>query len=252
MGPAVMLGGGVLLLLIFAFAGEKEAKAKELQPIPPGPEPVPPGPPIVIPAPPMPPGPLDIDELPMPPPPGPPGPGPVVPSPNGPVLVTPSGPILLTSPFKQIPTKNWSKFTKVMAKGKEGTITKGARYGMFLFGVRRLADLGLVSNVKRGTYRGQTVWTGTWIPPYSEAKFLTSSKLQYRTFIKSMLQYAKKYAAARKQKPQLFRLGNVPLTMSGFLAFAHLAGFMGAINSLKSKKIRPDTLAFVKKVNGLF
>jgi hypothetical protein len=169
-----------------------------------------------------------------------------------PTMVTPAGVLLLKSPFKSVPSKNWSKFVKVAGKGQVGTITKGARYGLFLFGVRRLADLGLVTNVKRGTYRGQTVWTGTWVAPYSENAFLTSAQLQYRAFIKSCQIYAGKYAAARKQNPNIFIVNGKQLTLSGFLALTHLIGFMGAIDSLKKKTLKAETLAFTAKANGLF
>lgn len=164
----------------------------------------------------------------------------------------PGGVLLLKSPFKAVQSKNWSKFVKVAGKGQVGTITKGARYGLFLFGVRRLADLGLVTNVKRGTYRGQTVWTGTWVAPYSESAFLTSPQLQYRAFIKSCQIYAAKYAAARKQNPNIFIVNGKQLTLSGFLALTHLIGFMGAVDSLKKKTLKAETLAFTAKANGLF
>jgi len=170
-----------------------------------------------------------------------PGPGPA-----------PGGALLLKSPFTSVQSKNWSRFVKVMGKGQSGTITKGARYGLFLFGVRRLADLGMVTNVKRGTYRGQTVWTGTWVAPYSETAFLTSPQLQYRAFIKSCQIYAGKYAAARKQSPGIFIVNGKQLTLSGFLALTHLIGFMGAVDSLKKKTLKADTLAFTAKANGLF
>lgn len=260
MGPiGFVIPTGIALALLVALA--KGAKAKEAPPpeVRPPEPPQPPTPPGYMPPPqPRPPQPpVDEDEdygIPsMPPPPAVPPPTPMPPEPSQPpVMETPSGPILLKSPFKNVSSKQWSRFVLRMARAEEGTITRGARYGMFLFGVRRLADLGLVDNVKRGTYQGQTVWTGTWVPPYSESKFLESSKLQYRVFVASMKQYAAKYAAARKQNPALFRIKTKPLTLSGFLAFAHVAGFMGAIKSLKQRKIRPETLSFVEKVNGLF
>lgn len=268
MGAAV-IGGGALLILILALVSQ--AKAEKAEPgQPPGLPPMPPqpGPPVddyaepppgYPPAPPAPPSdeygeppPGYPPSMPPPPEPLPPLPIPLPSEPPPPAIATPSGPLYLTTPFKQVPTIQWSKFVRLLAKGKEGTITKGARYGLFLFGVRRLADLGLVTNVKRGTYRGQTVWTGMWVPPYSEAIFLESSRLQYRAFIKSMMEYAKKYIVARKQYPTIFKIGTMQITMSGFLAFAHLVGFLGAINSLKSGNVKPDTLAFVKRANGLF
>jgi len=64
--------------------------------------------------------------------------------------------------------------------------------------------------------------------------------------------YAAKYVAARKQKPGIFMISGKRLTLSGFLAFAHMVGFMGAIDSLKKKSIKPDTLNVVTKANGLF
>ena len=171
---------------------------------------------------------------------------------NPPYMDTPSGPILLRAPLNGLSNTQWSKFVQRMARAKEGTMTKGARFGMFLFGVRRLADLGLITNVKRKTVNGQTIWAGTWVPPYSQAIFLSESKLQYQAFIKSVQELAAKFIAARSKSPGIFKVEGKPLTMSGFLALAHIAGFMGAINSLKAGKLRTDTLAFVKRLNGIF
>lgn len=263
MGPAIVLGGGLILALIIAMSRRSEASEApppQILPIPPqGPPPqmppeIPPGyPPPEDEYPPQDEHPPAIPpEVMPPPPPLPEIPPPSYDEPPPPTLPTQTEPLYLNSPFKQIPTPNWSKFVKFMAKGQEGTITPGGRYGLFLFSVRRLSDLGLVTNVKRGTYQGQTVWTGTWVPPYSEGVFMRSARLQYRAFIQSMRLYAQKYVAARKQQPALFNINGEPLTLSGFLAFAHLVGFLGAINSLKSKKIKPDTLAVVRKSNGIF
>ncbi len=257
---------GLVLTLLVALAKSKKAEAAPQLPpqdVPPPPIPPIPGegtPPVyeeqppAVPPPSVPPPGIPPEMLPpqdRPPLVQPPVDMPGVP-PSPPVMDTPSGPVILKSPFKAVSNRQWSKFVQRMARAEEGTITKGARYGIFLFGVRRLADLGLVTNVQRGTYRGNTVWTGTWVPPYSESTFLTSSKLQYQAFVKSMQEYAQKYAAARKKNPALFRIKTKPLTLSGFLAFAHIAGFMGAIKSLKERKVVPATLAFVEKNNGIF
>lgn len=158
----------------------------------------------------------------------------------------------IASPFAGVAALAWSKFVAALARGQEGTITPTARYGRFLFGVRRLADLGLVQNVKRGTYQGKTVWTGDWTAPYSLNAFLSSSRLQYQAFVKSMTLWAKKYKPAKKANPAIFRIDGKPLSLSGFLALCHLAGFMGAVNFLKSGKRLPATMALVQKVNGLF
>lgn len=268
---------GLVLTLVVALAGQAKAEPKRRNGLPPQPDDAPP--PDIDPIPPQGPPPADYEpsyppqyqeppyQAPPSMPPGippemlPPGdrppavqPGTDVPGQPAqpPVMETPSGPILLKSPFPNVSNRQWSKFVQVMARGEEGTITAGARYGIFLFGVRRLADLGLVTNVKRGEYRGKTVWTGTWRPPYSESAFLTSSQLQYRAFVKSMKEYAGKYLEARKLRPEIFRIKTTPLTLSGFLAFAHVAGFQGAIKSLKERKVRPETLTFVAKANRIF
>ncbi len=112
----------------------------------------------------------------------------------------------LASPFAGVPAAVWSKFVKVMARGKETTVTPGQMFGLFLMGIRRLADLGLVANIRRATSRGRTIWMGDWISPYSAQMFLDSSRLQYQTFVKSMVNYAKKYRAIQQQNPALLRL----------------------------------------------
>ncbi len=173
-------------------------------------------------------------------------------APGAPADTAEPGEETLSSPFGAVPAARWSQFVRLLARGREGTITPNARYGLFLFGVRRLADLGLVTNIRRGTYRGKTVWQGDWKPPYSSAAFLSSSRIQYRTFVKSMAAYARKYKAARAQNPGLFQLGGQPVTLSGFLALAHLAGFRGAVDFLRSGRRLPSTMALVAKANGLF
>ena len=157
-------------------------------------------------------------------------------------------------PIPGINALAWSKFAKAL-RGPNA-IRYGA-YGVFAMSVRRLADLGLVKDVKRvkDPRTGRPMWTGTWVPPLSQKAFMSTLKVQYKAFSKSMRLYAGLYKKARSAKPQLFAkaANGKPLTMSGFLALAHRAGGRGAMRALTDPSARfPQTWGFALRANGIF
>lgn len=165
--------------------------------------------------------------------------------------------LVAKSPPPPIPGINaaaWSSFAK---KLKGPNVIRYGAYGVFAMGVRRLEDLGLVKGTKRvkDPKTGRPIWTGTWVPPMSQQTYMSSLKTQYKTFAKSMTEYAKLYRKARAAKPELFAkaVNGKPLTMSGFLALAHRAGGRGALSAVASPSKRfPQTWGFALRVNGIF
>lgn len=157
-------------------------------------------------------------------------------------------------PIEGINAAAWTTFARKL-KGPNA-IRYGA-YGVFAMSVRRLADLGLVKNVKRvrDPKTGKPVWTGTWVPPLSQQAYMSSLKTQYKAFAKSMSLYAALYRKARTARPGAFATAanGKPLTMSGFLALAHRAGGRGALAALSDPAKRfPQTWGFALKANGIF
>ncbi len=59
-------------------------------------------------------------------------------------------------------------------------------YGSFDLRPRRLAELGVLTNVRRDE-RGKC--TGDFVPPYSETELLRNSVLQYNLFVSSVKKY---------------------------------------------------------------
>lgn len=157
-------------------------------------------------------------------------------------------------PIPGINAAAWTTFAKRL-KGPNA-IRYGA-YGVFAMSVRRLADLGLVKDVKRvkDPKTGRPVWTGTWVAPMSQARFMGSLQTQYKAFAKSMAEYATLYRKARAARPQVYAkaANGRPLTLSGFLALAHRAGGRGALAAVALPEKRfPQTWGFALRANGIF
>ncbi len=165
---------------------------------------------------------------------------------------------LIHSPWKEITSAAWTRFTRVMAHDNKPTsINPKGFYGMFQMSVRRLVDLGAMANPKSRTVTapdGKTirVWEGTWVIPRD--KFLSDPQLQYQLFERSMELYRNILAEKYKQVLGLDIEGK-PATLSGLLALAHTAGSEGMHKWLTNKNIRRKFHWVTKayhKANGIF
>lgn len=149
----------------------------------------------------------------------------------------------------------WRKFVGVLSTQPLGHVSEYGGWGAFSFSPKRLADLGLVTDIHRTKYQGREVWGGTWVEPPRGALFLESFPLQYQTLVRSVLDHRPHYERLKRERPELFAtaVDGAPLTLSGWLALAHVAGLPGALKWLSSVSDRfPRTTALVKKANGIF
>ena len=160
------------------------------------------------------------------------------------------------SPLPNVAVAAWTQFVRAM-RGKDAkAITPSYSLGLFGFGMRRLVDLGLASNPHRIERNGRKVWDADWKDEYSPGpdKFLDDPELQYKTFSKSMLAYAKQVARELRELVGS-QLDGQQVTLSGLLAVAHQAGFDGLKKWAASPEVRaqfPGTSTQFHKLNGIF
>lgn len=152
------------------------------------------------------------------------------------------------SPWKDVPPPAWTAFVKAMGDKKAKDVDARYRLGIFGIGARRLVDLGLMKNPKKGEYKGaKGVWIAEWLPPHSEEKFLGSPEAQYRAFVASMIAYRRAINQQFAGKPAPAPVGAKRVSLSGLLAVAHHAG-MGGLGKWLSdeRRVTATTEAFNK------
>jgi len=121
------------------------------------------------------------------------------------------------SPFPEVSNAAWTAFVKAMGKEKAGTIGPRGGIGIFQIPVRRMVDLGLMKNPRKGPEG----WTGDWIIP--SERFLGDPKLQYKVFEKSMKAY--RNAILGRYKSAISKtIEDRPASLSGLMAVAHHTG----------------------------
>lgn len=139
----------------------------------------------------------------------------------GPDLMTT---ILIPSPLPLVSSTAWSTFVRRMAVASVGAVSDSNALGTFELLPRRLADLGLMRDLKRGRNGKRTVWTGEFVGPMTQDEFLNTLRLQYEAFVASMLDYFSKLCDGELD------IGSAELselTISGALAILHRAGPSG-------------------------
>lgn len=151
-------------------------------------------------------------------------------------------------------TRNqWIAFLKVATCGNPRTVSPSFRLGVFGFHVRRLCDLGAMTDPKVIQYNGRQVWDGHWLDPGSLAAFQSAPMVQYRLFAESMKRY--------HTRPEVIRaigqfIDGSKVSQSGALMLAHRAGLSGMQSWLADPgirlKFRDNTTAFFEKANGIF
>lgn len=162
------------------------------------------------------------------------------------------------SPLKGVTDEQWKAYLRALATpSHSGKVSAKLALGAFLFTYPRLADLGLVRNVRRATLNGRPVWTGDFVAPLTLERFLDSPTLQLEAMAKSAVDYAPKvrvlfdkYLGAR-----FVGATNQPATLSGLLAIAHRGGLKGLASWVKNEGDRakfPNTTAAYNAANGIF
>lgn len=139
----------------------------------------------------------------------------------------------------------WTIFVLAMKTSEPTAISASYELGMFGMKPRRLADLGLMKNVKSSrSASGRLVWIGEWTPPLSEKKFLSNSQIQYRAFCESMKRYVRCIMDGLVSVPE-------DMTLSGALAVLHKRGPKG-LETWGTTEQFPATVALFERVNGIF
>lgn len=164
---------------------------------------------------------------------------------------------LLPSAIRSVSDKEWTKFVNAMGTGETSGVDEFFRFGKWHQSPRRLVDLGLMRNLRRGTWppgKGKTVWFADWVYPMDLARFLRSLRAQYRVFSKDMVEHVK-YLQKHHAKDIGVLIDGHKVSMSGLLAVAKLAGDKGVNKWLDSEGDRrkfKETTALFERVNGIF
>lgn len=147
---------------------------------------------------------------------------------------------VLESPFPKVSDEQWTDFVFAMKTSPLGYVSESNCLGMFSIRFKRLADLGLVTNVhyKKGT---GNVQEADWVEPLTLEGFLGSAASQYKIFVESMRRYVDDLRG--KELPS-------GMSVSGALAILHRGG-LGALAKWQEMKFE-STLALFNVVNGVF
>lgn len=160
-------------------------------------------------------------------------------------------PRYLRSPIDKIDDASWTAFVLAMKTQAPGAQSASNELGMFAMKVRRLADLGFVTNLKnsRGP-TGRMVWTCDWIAPMNEAAFLASPKAQYKAFAVSIKRYVAGVSDGSIELPE----GGLPanMTLSGALAILHKCGPSGLKKWKGEEACFAATRDLYRGANGVF
>ncbi len=158
------------------------------------------------------------------------------------------------SPWTNLDRGKWNQYVAVMRGHDPKAITPAYYLGLFGFGMRRLVDIGLARNARRGMYDGRKVWIADWVAPLTLDKFLGDADFQYKAFVKATDQDIKRI------KTELLELvgstiDGKPVTYSGLLAVIKQAGFDGLRAWAADPKVRHEhasTTAQFNRANGIF
>jgi hypothetical protein len=167
---------------------------------------------------------------------------------------------------------SWSRFVNKMKHGKSATVTRNFNLGIFLQGAKRLADLGVMRNVRKGLFRGRQVYLGDFVPPYTLGKFLSDPQLQYQIFVRDMEAAARSIESKHRDMigkqlapidldihvstpaHDLDAKSHTKISLSGLLGVFHQAGLggLGKWLAVKDKRAAERTNKAFLDVNGLF
>ncbi len=171
-------------------------------------------------------------------------------------FVAPPSPFVAPAPAPRVlPTElpgvaddaAWTEFVFAMRTALPQALSASNGYGMFELKPRRLADLGLMDNLRRARGAGgRVVWAGDFVKPLTAKKFLASPTEQYKAFGESMRRYV-----AALQDGSLGSAGVTDLSLSGMLAVLHRNGPHGLSNWAAGDHFT-DTEALVALANGVF
>jgi len=112
-----------------------------------------------------------------------------------------------------------------------------------------------MSGVKKIDFDGKKIYMGSFIPPMSMERFLSSPKIQYQVFKKSMKEYNKAIDTSGLSRLIDEEIGIEVLTLSGLLGLVSQAGIKGTKGWLTNPQDRerfPHTTKTFLDTNGIF
>lgn len=158
---------------------------------------------------------------------------------------------LLKSEVPGVDDEAWTDFVLAMKTALPSAVSASNGLGLFEMKIRRLADLGLVKNLKnKRSSGGRMIWTGDWVSPMTEKKFLASAQKQYEAFVASVKAYVAGLADGTIANPD----GGRPegMSLSGILAVLHKCGPSGLKTWNDEENRFSDTIALFDATNGIF
>ena len=147
---------------------------------------------------------------------------------------------LIKSVLNGVSDETWTEFVHALSTQDLSTISDSNSYGCFEMRPRRLADLGLMVELKRTKKGKREVYEGVFTTPLTKQKFLSNPIVQYNAFASSI----EKFDA---NLPDVLPKG---LSRSGALAVLHRAG-PSALKAWERNKM-PSTVAFLQRANKIF
>lgn len=157
----------------------------------------------------------------------------------------PADPIV-TSEIPGVSDEQWTAFVSACITARLSEVNESNQLGMFAMTPRRLADLGLINNLKccKSPKSGRTVYAGDFILPLTADKFLKSPAMQYKVFATSMKNYVDQILDGSIEKTD-------DMSLSGALALLHRAGPNALVMWKKGERFAATETVFLC-ANGLF
>jgi hypothetical protein len=156
-------------------------------------------------------------------------------------------PSYLPSELDEVSDEEWTRWVSAMKVADLTTVSDNGSLGMFAMKPRRLADLGLMSNVVKTPRKKGATWDGDWVPPMTQDHFLGNASIQYRVLAASTRLYSDALADGTIAIPP-----GLDISLSGALALLHRCGPQALANWVDGDKRLPASVALLEKANELF
>jgi len=146
------------------------------------------------------------------------------------------------SPLPEVSAEAWQRFCTALEVQKPGAISPSGGYGAYDLRPARLVELGYAERgpqVRRGA---RFVQTCTFLPPWTEEKFLGSYLAQLAALRQSMKRYGEDLARGKIERPQ-------GMSLAGALSILHRGG-RGALKGWP--EIFSDTRQLYEQAKGMF
>lgn len=158
---------------------------------------------------------------------------------------------VLKSEIPGVTDGQWTDLVLALKTAGIDAVSPSNAMGMFEIKPRRLADIGLVQNLRRTTSpEGRLIWAGDFVPPMTAKKFMANASLQYKALGDSMRDYMAKLCDGTIDVKEEDELPE-GMTLSGALAILHRCGPSGLRNWIDDQRFS-DTEALYGRCNGIF